>query len=65
LGRPLKVDQPSDTPPGRPRYKPERPTPEIPIGEFREAQRDPIVKKFLKTARANGEKLESEGKIHL
>jgi len=52
------------TPSGRPRNKPERPEPEIPMSEFQEAQRDPIVKKFLEDAKAKGEKLELEGKMH-
>ena len=52
-----------DTPLGRPRRKPERPPPVIPISVFQEAQRDPIVKAFLKSAKARGAKLELEGKI--
>ena len=65
MGKDLNVGNPSDTSPGRPHYKPERPTPEIPISDFLEAQRDPQVKRFLQEARAQGEKLEQEGKIHL
>lgn len=64
MGRPIDVGSHSDKPRGRPRYKPERPTPEIPIAEFQEAQRDPIVKEFLENAKSKGEKLELEGKIH-
>ena len=52
-----------DTPLGRPRRKTERPPPVIPISVFQEAQRDPIVKAFLKSAKARGAKLELEGKI--
>ncbi len=64
MGRPLNVGNPSDPPPGRPRHKPELPEPEIKISDFQEAQRDPIVKAFLEGAKAKGEKLESEDKIH-
>jgi hypothetical protein len=51
--------------PERPRHKPERPVPEIPIEEFREAQRDPDVVEFLEEARAEGEKAKAESFVSL
>ena len=52
-------------PPNRPRRKPELPVAEIPIGEFREAQRDPKVVEFLVEAKAQGAELKDKGLIHL
>jgi len=46
-------------------YKPERPTPEIPLETFLEAQRDPRVKRFLDEAREESQRFKLKGEIHL
>lgn len=54
---------PGDAQPRR-QYKPERPTPDIPLENFLEAQRDPKVKKFLREAQAESQELKDKGQIH-
>lgn len=59
LGR----EQVGGLPVGRPQHKPELPLPKVSYAEFMEAQQDDKVRKALRDAQEEAERLEQEGKI--